>query len=344
MRRLVAVCAGLAIAAGIAAGSVLSSTETFPGKTNGLIVFQSFRDGNSQLYVTSWPPSEPRRLTSPVPTTNRGCYAVPAWSPNGKQIAFEYNPDPWGRNPRLSDVYVMNADGTGTPKDLTRKLKGFDGDPAWSNDGKKIVFEHSATGTAAGTDVWVMNSNGSRAHNLTPKSPGFDGDPTWSPFGKRIAFTSDRTKNLEIYLMDTNGRHPVDVSRNPAADFNPSWSPNGQLVAFESQRDGNDNIYVTNDRLQLRQLTNSLALDAFPSWSPDGKQIVFVSDRFEAGNRDLYVMNSDGTNVQRLTQSTAWDTAPDWTSARPSTRVLPPLPPLTAPPRIPGQALACRNS
>jgi TolB protein len=344
MRRLVAACVGIAVAAGIAAAGVLSSNGTFPGKTNGLIVFQSFRDGNAQLYVMTSAPNQPARITTPSdPRGTRGCYAVPAWSRDGTKIAFEYNPDTWGRNPLFSDIMVMNADGTHVIN-VTRKLhlkSGFVGDPTWSPNGKTIAFELSRTGRSQDTDVYRMNVDGTGFKRLT-NTPGFDGDPSWSPFGNRIAFTSSRDGNEEIYLMDPNGKGLLNITRNPGDDFDPTWSPDGQFVAFVSTRDQNENIYVTNDRFQLRQLTTSLALDAFPSYSPDGKQIVFVSDRFEAGNRDLYVMSSDGSNVRRLTQSPAWDVAPDWTSATPKIPVLGPLKLLKAPPVSKTQQTACR--
>ena len=324
------------------------SKAVFPGG-DGLIAFQSFANGNSEIYVMAATSTVPQRLTTPKPLVTRPCYALPTWSPDGKRMLFEYNPNAWGRPPTKSDIYVMNANGTGL-RNLTAQLgPGFDGDPAWSPDGRQMIFERSPDGSAANTDVWVMNVDGApAAHDLTPGSKGFDGDPAWSPGGRRIAFTSARTGNNEIWLVNPDGSGLLNLTNNPASDTDPTWSPDGEFVAFTSNRDGNYEIYETNDRFQLRRLTNSPSLDALPAFSPDGRYIVFESDRFQAGNRDLYLMNADGTGVRRLTTSAQWDVAPDWQRIPPGTRPaavpkLPALKPMKQPPNgRPGtQAVAC---
>ena len=60
----------------------------------------------------------------------------------------------------------------------------------------------------------------------------------------QIAFTSKRDGNLEIYVMDVNGRNPRNVTRRSADDWTPSWSPDGNRIAFMSDRDWNNDIYV----------------------------------------------------------------------------------------------------
>ena len=293
----------IALTAGL--GTARPTSSAFAGK-NGLIAFQSFRDGPSQIYLETVPPTPVKRLTALT-----HCYALPAWSRDGRWLAFEYNPSPTGLHSGQSDIYVMNPRrGLATARALTRTA-GFDGDPSWSPTGKQIAFESTRSGNS---DIWVMNSDGTNPRDLTPKSPGWDGDPAWSPGGNRIAFTSMRDGNKEIYLMNPDGTGLLNITNNRGDDFDPTWSPDGQLVAFVSNRDRNLEIYETNDRFLLKRLTHDPAFDAFPAFSPDGQWITFSTDRGDTGNRDLAYMsaNGDGTGVFELTQAPGWDQAPDW--------------------------------
>ena len=152
----------------------------------------------------------------------------------------------------------------------------------------------------------------------------------------RITFMSDRDGHVhprlgwpthEIYVMDVDGNNQRRLTNNPNLDTHPSWSPDGKRIAFMSDRDGhvdilggllNYEIYVMDaDAGNPRNLTNDPNDDRLPSWSPDGERIVFVSDR--DGNRDgnrenheIYVMDADGNNQQRLTDNDFYDSSPSW--------------------------------
>ena len=136
----------------------------------------------------------------------------------------------------------------------------------------------------------------------------------------QIAFVSDRDRNDEIYVMDNDGGNQRNLTNHPSDDYAPSWSPDGTRIAFVSDRDGNYEIYVMDaDGGNPQKLTNSPDDDFHPSWSTDGKRIVFSSERdghfigeFEEITSEIYVMDVDGGNPQRLTENRKNDWSPSW--------------------------------
>ena len=102
--------------------------------------------------------------------------------------------------------------------------------------------------------------------------------PSWSPDGKRIAFVSDREEPLryfDIYVMDADGSNQQRVTNNPRDDRHPSWSPDGERIAFSARREGH--------------FENKFAI-----------------------TYEIYVMDADGQNEQRLTENRKNDWYPSW--------------------------------
>ena len=281
----------------------------FAGSTQAIdtqIAFSSDRDGNLEIYTIDTDGTNLVRLTN-----NPARDTQPAWSPDGRKIAFASD----RRNGFSLEIYVMNADGGGLVQLTSDHPPAVnDESPSWSPDGTRIAF---ASNRGDSYDIYVMDADGENPIQLT-RGRAKEVNPCWSPDGMKIAFTSSgNVLKSEIYVMDADGANPVNLTQNPdALNKDPSWSPDGRRIAFESWRMGNHDIYVMNpDGKNVVQLDDHVARDAFPAWSPDGDRIAFTSFRnFMAA--EIYVMNVDGSNITQLTQS-ANQVLVSWAAWRP---------------------------
>jgi TolB protein len=253
----------------------------------------------------------------------------PAWSPDGKWIAFQHEEyGKWG-------IYLISPDGANI-----RKLHdGFASTPSWSPDGQWITFSEY-------DKIWKMKINGDSLTQLTFEGRNFY--PSWSPDGQWIAFDNwipddmkfygiSKIKNngnektlirydihegdmrmptwlndstiiyarysplfysTEIFSMDSNGKNDIRLTFNNASDQYSKCSHN--RITFISKP--NDKLYISiwamdKDGSNLKQLTNtqSYACD----WSPDGKNIVYTDASLENGR--LWIMDASGNNKRQLT-------------------------------------------
>ncbi|HMG72788.1 MAG TPA: Ig-like domain-containing protein [Pyrinomonadaceae bacterium] len=246
------------------------------------------------------------------------------------KIAFASNRD------GCAQIYLMNTDGTG--QTCLSNGASNDESPKWSPDNSHIVFqsdrdfESNTDNPIYGMDIYVMNWDGSAPTRLTYAAYD-DGAPVWSPDGNKIAFQSFRNGvNSQIYVMNADGSGQVNVSNSTANDIEPSWSPDGTKIAFVSDRDqaGFSSIYAMNaDGSNQTRLTSSGSgfLDEQPAWSPDGMKLAFTTTRDSAVvewqldtlrqpklliNKEVYVMNADGSSQVRLTNIMGNDDSPVW--------------------------------
>ena len=289
----------------------LAKKSAAPSSYNSRIVFATDRHGpdpvgdhgNAEIYIMNPDGSDQRRLTHENASDD-----TPALSPDGSMIAFASQ-----RDGGTFEIFLMNADGTNQRRltDFTKLGIGAV-QPAWSPDGKRIVFKSRVKRI----DIYVINVDGTGLVKLTDEPRGVN-TPAWSPDGRKIAFASLRHGPPEMYVMNPDGSGQVRLTFNTWRDVRPSWSPDSRRIAFHSDRDGEMEIYVMNaDGSDTRRLTRNPTEDGFPSWSPDGKRIVF--HRRVLGHGAIFTMNADGSDVRRLTEISpvAFSGFPNWGRAR----------------------------
>ncbi len=159
-------------------------------------------------------------------------------------------------------------------------------------------------------EIYVMEEDDTSPTRLT-NNPEIDDWPDWSPDGTKIAFTRYSAGKPDILVMNADGSAQVNLTNNADSDTGPAWSPDGSKIAFASNRVGGVlQIWVMNaDGSEAEQLTDTPELNTSPSWSSDGSRIAFESTR--DGQREIYVMNADGTGQTRLT-FTGSNYGPKW--------------------------------
>jgi TolB protein len=220
------------------------------------IAFESFRDGNSEVYRSGADGNGVTRLTNTAAATeDRGT----SWSPDGRTIVFHSTRD------GNYELYTMNADGTNQTRITNNPAQ--DSLPAWSPDGAKIAFVSSRDGDA---EIYTVNPDGTNPARLTV-SPGEDSQPSWSPDGRQITFHSTRTGRIDIYRMNADGGHPTRLTFTPDdSEYFPVWSPDGTRIAYNGTDplSGDTDVYTVNavDGSDVTRVTTAPGFDGRCDW------------------------------------------------------------------------------
>jgi Tol biopolymer transport system component len=287
---------GLALA-GACAGSSSADGDGLVGGLAYVVASADYGDAPTDIYVTSVDGKERN-------VTRSGSAWNPAWSPDGRKIAFNSTSGQLD-----SQIAVINADGTGRRR-LTRSARPL-GDHswlgAWSPDGRRIVYQRSVTGNPGALEIYVMNSDGSRKRRLTRNRLDEYG-PLWSPNRKRIAFERVTRAGSDIYVVSPDGRSPRRLTRTADNEL-VGWSPDGRQILFVRSFSGADagpasGIYVMNsDGTRRRRVLRTDPEEdvRVAGWSSDGELIL-------AYYEGVYVVSVATGRVQQLTRDeNDWD-------------------------------------
>lgn len=236
-------------------------------------------------------------------------YGVPIWHPSGNFLGFNYTPlerieYPYGEHCQgryfwkydSMGFWLVNSDGT----NMRRVCYPLD-EPAWSPDGQWIAF-------VSGIQIFKMRFFGSGFDTTMPiqlTSQGNNFSPAWSPDGQWIVYDrplADSSGSAGIWLMKPDGRE----KRPLFGAAIPTWHPNGQIV-LGVVGTSPTSIWKRFLQYDVVQSTNLGTFDAVvgndnrnPHYSPDGTKIAF-SSKPSQGNGNIWLMNSDGSNLRQLT-------------------------------------------
>lgn len=298
------------------------NAEAYLSFDDKMLSFQSRQKGDNcdQIYTMTIN-GEHKKLIS----SGKGRTTCSYYLPNGNilyattALADEVCPTPpdpskgyvWPLYPTYDIVVADSSNGK-----ILRKLTSepnYDAEATISPVGDRIVFTSMRSGDI---ELYSCRLDGGDIEKLTDE-PGYDGGAFYSLDGKKIVFRASRPKGkdlesyqsllndnlirpkqLEIYVMDADGKNKRQITNNGKANFAPFFHPDGKRVIFASNMDDpkgrNFDMYMVNiDGTGLERITYYEEFDGFPMFTRDGKKIIFCSNRNNANPGDTNVFIAD---------------------------------------------------
>jgi Tol biopolymer transport system component len=172
-----------------------------------------------------------------------------------------------------------------------------------------------AQGVVPPWDIWRVPGRAASPPEQAPAkliaSSGSDDSPAYSPDGRRIAFSSSRTGVENIWVCDSDGSNPIQLTSFERFAGVPAWSPDGRQLAFASPEAGDWSIYVIDAEGGVpRRLTPEPSEESTPVWSHDGQWIYFYSNR--SGEFQVWKIPSEGGQAVQVTRDGGAVPAVSW--------------------------------
>jgi TolB protein len=223
----------------------------------GSVVYASNQNGGVfDLFLFIFDGAKLIRLTDHI-----GNVISPTFSPDGKRILF-------ANRAAEGPTSLWTVDNNGKNPDLLYAGPNAIVAVDWSPIGDRIAFAMAVDQPDA-YEVFIMNADGSNAHQLTRNLPGIGGSLDWSPDGKSLLIYAGQAGDKNIFLINVDAETATQLTNggNNAAS---SFSPDGQWIAFNSLRNNDqaDIFIMRPDGSDVRQVTTDPEPDWQPQWEP----------------------------------------------------------------------------
>lgn len=218
-----------------------------------------------------------------------------------------------GRRTATSKATPVQSDLKPGSFSLVTDQPGVETQPSLSPDGRSVAYVKETKGQL---DIYVVRVGGRNSVNLTPDSEADDMEPAFSPDGESIAFRSERDHG-GIFIMGSTGE---SVRRVTDFGHNPAWSPDGKRLVvgsafftFPQDRPAPGSLWIVDIATgEKKPLTQDFQDAAQPSWSPHGNRIAYWGLRPGSGQRDLWTIAADGSELKTGGVAITDDTFVDW--------------------------------